>query len=242
MSDLNKKRGPPKGYKPNPVVVAKRAESNAKNGILSFWGKVRKGDDEECWPWTGCVDDKGYGSTRLRGKSIRSHRKAWILTSGPIPDGLHILHSCDNPPCCNPRHLRAGTHAENMDDMSKRMRARFSILTIEQVNAALDRIEAGERGSVVCDEFGVSRSALHMWMEKLNRKVGPRMSTGGYHIPLKGEENGFAKLTQSQVDAIRKDYVKGSRVAGLPALAKKYAVSHSTIWGIVSGRSWRVAA
>lgn len=169
-----RKKGAPKGFKFDASVVERRAATQANNSDR-FWKKVAKGANDECWPWTGCTNEWGYGGTYLLGTPCLAHRKAWILTNGPIRDELLILHSCDNPPCCNPEHLRPGTNAENMSDMSKRMRARFSTLTPEQVNAALDRIEAGERSGVICDELGISRSALHHWMNKLNRRVGPKM-------------------------------------------------------------------
>jgi hypothetical protein len=54
----------------------------------------------------------------------RSHRAAWKLTHGPIPDGLQVLHRCDNPPCCNPAHLFLGTQQDNIADMHKKGRYR----------------------------------------------------------------------------------------------------------------------
>ena len=79
-----------------------------------FWSKVNKTD--VCWYWTAYRDDKGYGTFGLNGKLQKAHRVAYELTYGAIPDGAHILHSCDNPPCVNPAHLRAGTRSDNMRD------------------------------------------------------------------------------------------------------------------------------
>lgn len=55
---------------------------------------------------------------------MRANRVAWILTHGEIPDGLIILHRCDNPPCCNPRHLKPGTQRDNTEDKMRRGRGR----------------------------------------------------------------------------------------------------------------------
>lgn len=81
-----------------------------------FWAKVRK--TESCWIWTASVV-KGYGQIRSAGEGsrmLKSHQAAWILCHGPIPDGLWVLHTCDNPPCCNPAHLWTGTAKDNVQD------------------------------------------------------------------------------------------------------------------------------
>jgi hypothetical protein len=71
-----------------------------------------------CLEWTGSISPKGYGRIRVNGKSLFTHRFAWELVNGPIPDGVLIRHYvCDNPPCCEPTHLRPGTQTDNMADM-----------------------------------------------------------------------------------------------------------------------------
>lgn len=82
-----------------------------------FWAKVDKtGGPHACWPWVAYRNPKGYGRFMLRGRSELSHRVAYILTFGAIPEKLHCLHDCDNPPCCNPAHLRPGTNLDNVED------------------------------------------------------------------------------------------------------------------------------
>jgi hypothetical protein len=86
-----------------------------------FWAKVDKRGPDECWEWTGARQPQGYGTIgvylgyRSYGYA-RSNRVAWELMRGPVPDGLHVLHSCDNPPCVNPNHLFLGTALDNIHD------------------------------------------------------------------------------------------------------------------------------
>jgi hypothetical protein len=82
-----------------------------------FWRKVKKGAPDECWPWTAYLAPRGYGMMTYAHKTKRSHRWAWELTNGPIPDGVYVCHTCDNPRCCNPTHLWLGTQFDNMRDM-----------------------------------------------------------------------------------------------------------------------------
>ena len=88
--------------------------------MLRFWSKVEK--SEGCWTWTASRDPIGYGTFGFDGKVRKAHRVAYVLAFGEIPEGHHILHSCDNPPCVNPAHLRSGTRKDNMQDALKRGR------------------------------------------------------------------------------------------------------------------------
>lgn len=81
-----------------------------------FWLYVKKGKKNECWPWTGYADKDGYGWIKISKKMVRANRFSYELHKGPIPEGLGICHSCDNPPCCNPAHLWPGTALDNEKD------------------------------------------------------------------------------------------------------------------------------
>lgn len=90
---------------------------------LRFWHRLRRAEDGDCLIWTGPVDGKGYGFIKIEGKVERVHRVAWIL-SGRLIDqnNPYLLHGCDVSLCCNPLHLRTGTHQENQRDKSIRGR------------------------------------------------------------------------------------------------------------------------
>lgn len=85
-----------------------------KSAQYRFWSKVKI--TPACWWWTAYINDRGYGKFQFAGKSERAHRAAWLLTYGPIPKGLDVLHSCDMPACVYPSHLWLGTHGDNVWD------------------------------------------------------------------------------------------------------------------------------
>ena len=86
---------------------------------LDFWSTVRRSDSSECWPWAGSKTLGGYGTFR----GTTAHRVAFEFLHGPVPAGLVVMHTCDNPCCCNPAHLHAGTQQENIADMHNKGRA-----------------------------------------------------------------------------------------------------------------------
>ena len=128
-----------------------------------FWDKVgRRGQPDDCWLWAASRDEGGYG--RIRRERSRyleaAHRISFELNVGHIPEGLHVLHQCDNPPCVNPAHLVLGSHQDNMADRGLKGRTEvgrgerhaFSTLTEAEV---LEILSSKEPHSVVAPRYGI---------------------------------------------------------------------------------------
>jgi hypothetical protein len=102
-----------------------------------LWRRVER-VPSGCWEWRGYIRPAGYGQIGLpgTGKIIDTHRAAWIVTNGPIPDGLFVCHHCDNPPCCRPDHLFLGDAAANSADAVAKGRIKASRATGERAGSS----------------------------------------------------------------------------------------------------------
>ena len=95
-----------------------------------FWAKVGVGSPGECWEWQAFCLPNGYGTigvgSEINGTNRKAyaHRVSWELAHGPIPAGMDVCHTCDNPPCVNSAHLFLGTKSDNMRDASAKGRIR----------------------------------------------------------------------------------------------------------------------
>ena len=134
---------------------------------VRFWEKVKKGPS--CWEWTANKDKKGYGRIAATSavKNLKAHRVSYELHNGPIPPGLSVLHTCDNPGCVRPDHLFLGTNADNMKDMINKGRGRRgernpnSRLTAAAVKDIRESTMRGESLRNIAARLRVSPSAVH---------------------------------------------------------------------------------
>lgn len=140
-----------------------------------FLDNINRGEPDACWVWKAARSEAGgYGVLRWNARKEYAHRLAYEMRNGPVPPGLFVLHKCDNPPCCNPNHLFAGTAKVNTDDARTKGRLRGNpakgrehaqaILNDDQVRAIRERytVAKKKRGlqSQLGREFGVTQSAI----------------------------------------------------------------------------------
>lgn len=129
----------------------------------AFWSLVDSGDEGECWNWRGERDRKGYGRFFVGpGVRVIASRAAYMLMNGEIPAEMLVCHHCDNPPCCNPAHLYAGTHKQNAEDRS--IRKRQTPRRGEKINEEIAMLIFAAEGThnEIADAFAVSRSMVSM--------------------------------------------------------------------------------
>lgn len=128
------------------------------SALTRFWKYVDTSG--ECWEWTGARNDCGYGVLKTcdkQSKMTRAHRFAWeVAHAVEIPEGMFVLHSCDNPPCVRPDHLRLGGYKENIRDMLERGRCVAANKTHckhgHPFDAANTRFRSDRPGSRECTE------------------------------------------------------------------------------------------
>ncbi len=203
-----------------------------------FWAKVDR-SGPGCWPWMGAHNPRGYGNFAIGDMTVRASRMAWELSFGPIPDGLWVLHTCDNPPCCNPAHLFLGTHAANMADMKAKGRAPGG-------NAV------GERNGMRLHPERRSRGDLHWTRDRpehlaRGERNGARLHperlahgdrNGARTKPesrARGERNGATRLTVLDVAQIRADCAAGRSQA---SVGRAFGIHKETVGRIVRRRTW----
>lgn len=131
------------------------------NTIFDVLARIDRQGRDECWPWTGGTNRNGYGEVWFAARQHLAHRLVAQWFVGDVADRI-VRHSCDNPPCCNPRHLLIGTHAENQREKAERGRSArgeghpAAKLTEDDVHDLRRSVAAGETQAAVAARLGVS--------------------------------------------------------------------------------------
>lgn len=122
-----------------------------------------------CWGWNGKLHKSGYTSMMYGKTQTNGHRISYMIHKGSIPEGLLVLHKCDNRSCTNPKHLFLGTHKDNVIDMYNKGRANsqkknckcFTKLTDTQVKEIKEKLKLGVTVARIARDCGISNGAIY---------------------------------------------------------------------------------
>jgi len=195
-----------------------------------FDAKWRINEETGCHEWTACLLPNGYGAIQLDGKKRSTHRVSWELHNGPIPDGLYVLHRCDNRKCVNPAHLFLGTHQDNMRDRDQKGRqARRD----GELNP-MSKLTNAQRAEMVA-EYLAGKEPVHAIAKKYGVSHGSILNSTEMRIGKVGYRNGRAKLTPEIAKKIREAAALGVAVN---AIARETGLSWPTINRVLTGESF----
>lgn len=130
-----------------------------------FYDRVVASDEDSCWLWVGAYANAYGQMPNGRRPTFYAHRASFLIHVGPIPEGMEVCHSCDNPSCVNPNHLFVGTHADNMRDMKEKGKRRGALqarakLTDADIPRIREMRSQGYRQEEIARHFGMSRTGI----------------------------------------------------------------------------------
>lgn len=168
-------RGIPSGLSVESIMqnMAKRMYDDVAE---RFWAKVERRGPDECWPWIATRNNGkfNYGHFQFMGRVRKASRISYMLSHGDIPPRMVVMHTCDNPPCVNPSHLKLGTQHDNVLDCAKKGR-RANLkgedhprakLKKSDVDAIRDAYAEGVSAADLAKSFGVNRGQIHSIMAR----------------------------------------------------------------------------
>jgi hypothetical protein len=228
--------------------------SNCNQKLINrFFSKVNIKGEDECWEWVGAKNKDYYGNFYYKSYIVElSHRISWRICYGKIPkDKEVIMHLCNNPSCVNPKHLKAGTHLENANQMLIERRgnkasgedngnSRYSYILINQIRSDFMK---GLSPKQISDKYKIPYGTIDHIIHNgtwFNEEYQKWLDTN--YIPIYNTSNksiesyNSAKLTWKEVKEIREKYSTGKYTHEM--LAKDYHISKSTISDIIRNKTW----
>lgn len=209
--------------------------------IRRFWSHVRRGS--RCWKWTASKYRNGYGQFVIRGeKRTPAHRTAFRIACGKIPDGMCVLHHCDNRACVRPSHLFLGTKLDNARDAKRKHRTAWGT---RSGSAKLNRVKIlrirrlFSQGKTQCElarRFGVTQTCISKITRAANwhhLEISPIPSNGRH---ARGERCPCAKMTTKGVLLMRSMAERGQKNTHL---ARLFGVSSVLVGLIVRRKIWK---
>jgi hypothetical protein len=148
---------------------------------VRFAAKVDRRGDHECWFWASQIQPNGYGMFKVGHRSASpkyAHRVSYEMTHGPIADGAHVLHRCDQRNCVNPAHLFLGTHTDNMRDASAKGRLAVARVANRERIAEIQRrwLAGGVTQRALAAEYGVHPVQIGRWLKAVKQHPHERRS------------------------------------------------------------------
>lgn len=220
----------------------------SEQAIANYWGRVDMTNRTLCWNWTGFIDKrKGYGLAWVDGRRIRTHRVAMMLhLNGPIPDGLHVCHRCDNPACCNPAHLFLGTNDDNIKDRVVKGRSarnygeksKTNKLTSDAVKELLWARVGGAGFRELAARYGLDKKTVGMicrgenWPHIPGTEGAPTLAQL-LAVPM--DTRPSAVLDEDTVSTVMRRLARGESGK---AIARDVGLHFATISDIKHGKTW----
>jgi hypothetical protein len=151
-----------------------------ERALKNLFSKIAVAGPDECHMWTG-ANVRRYGVVTVALRHMLVTRLLWAITHGSIAEGFDVLHSCDNPPCCNLRHLFLGTHQDNMDDMARKGRRRNgkrahgeannrAVLSEREVIEIRNLYADGRPMPIIAERFGITRQNVGFIVRRITWK------------------------------------------------------------------------
>ena len=232
-----------------------------------FWERVRRAGQEECWPWSGAINSKGYGTIYAHGRIATAHRIAWELTYGPAQAGEAVRQRCGNRMCVNPKHLFMGPAQRRCRSSTERFwekvnktegcwlwqgcrdkkgyghfRVADGVYMLAHRFAYQELVRTLEVSESLCHNCPGGDNPrcvnpAHMFVGSVDDNNKDAAKKGRVS---QGEKHYRAVLTKEDVATIKRLYVP--RVFGYHRIAALLGVAPTTVRGVVKGSTWKRAS